>query len=402
VQSTLIHRTSEYVQGQRGTRKELEHVKPLDGLRGIAILLVIIPHLATAGMLPGPGWMQQLAESLAHGVDLFFVLSGFGLAYPFLVDRLASKPVRFDALTYAFNRVYRILPPYYVAIGFAFAIAFLIKKYGHVDTGELLIVPHTAYQLFAPLLLFDRGNLPINPNLWTIAVQLRWYLAFPLLLFIWMKSPRAFGILLGCAWLGYLFTRARSVDLGTLPLFMLGIVAAHIIVARPRWMRLAVVLLPVALVIAFAWDAHAMMPDPWDVEVHVVGQPTSLPWQVAALAMVLTAVALRPVRVALSWPPLVWLGTASFSLYLVHQPIIALTLAVFGTKAGAIAFAAVLAIGFTFWWFLERRLTGAAQRRRAREKALPVVRRVFAALGLPRLMVLARPGTGEPGTVMIE
>ena len=202
------------------------HIKPLDGLRGVAILLVIVPHIASAEMLPGPAWVQHTAATIAHGVDLFFVLSGFGLAYPLLAGRLNGTAVRLDLLTYTFNRCYRILPPFYAAVILAYVGAFLAKALGHFTNDDLLFVPHSIYEALAPLLLFDRANLPINPNLWTIAVQFRWYAVFPLLLLIWVKSPRAFGVLLGCAWLGYLFTRERTIDLGTIPLFMLGIVAA--------------------------------------------------------------------------------------------------------------------------------------------------------------------------------
>jgi len=364
------------------------HIRPLDGLRGIAILLVVVPHLAMAGMLSGPRWLSQSAVSLAHGVDLFFVLSGFGLAYPLLAGRWARKAVRLDLLTYAFNRCYRILPAFYAAMVIAFVAALVARASGHFTNGDLLFLPHSLYEALAPLVLFDRGNLPDNPNLWTIAVQFRWYAVFPLLLLVWMKSPRAFGLLACCAWTGYLFTRERTIDLGTITLFMLGIVAAELIVRRHRLLKYAIVLLPIALAAAFAWDPHATVPDPWGGDVHFVGQPTSLPWQLAAFALVLIAPTMEPVRAVLSWRPLVWLGTASFSIYLVHLPVIAVVFAKFGTGGGAIAFVAIFAAGFAFWWCVERPLTDGTRRRQLRERALPALARTFAWLGLPQSVTL--------------
>lgn len=373
-----------------------EHIKPLDGLRGVAIVLVIVPHLASAGMIPGPAALQQLIATLAHGVDLFFVLSGFGLAYPLIEQRLAGRAPRLDMLTYAFNRIYRILPPFYIAIAFTYVIAHIAQATGRLKPNELLFVPHTLYQMLAPLLLLDRANLPINPNLWTIAIQMRWYVVFPVLLFVWMKSPRAFGVLLGCAWIGYLFTRARTIDLGTLPLFMLGIVAADLIARRHRVVRFAVVLVPVAIVAALAWDPHAMVQDPWQSEAHFLSQPTSFPWQIAAFALAVAGATLRPLRAVLSFPPLVALGKASFSIYLVHQPVIALVLAEAGRRAGAPALIAVLVAGFAFWWCIERQLTGSQRRRRIRERALPAIKRVFSGLGFPRTIVYAAaPGSAD-------
>jgi peptidoglycan/LPS O-acetylase OafA/YrhL len=375
------------------------HVKPLDGLRGIAILFVIVPHIASYGMLPGPAWLEHIAAATAHGVDLFFDLSGFGHAYPLIAQRLAGAPVRFDAPTYAFNRIYRVLPLFYVTIALTYVAVFVAKAVGHFQDDVVLFVPHTLYEAVAPLLLFDRANLPINPGLWTIAVQLRWYLLFPALLFVWFKSPRAFVVLIGCAWVGYLFTRARTIDLGTLPLFMLGIVAADLIARRDRLLRYAVLLLAISAVAAFAWDAHAMVPDPWGTEGHFLGQPTSFPWHVVVFSLVLIAATLRPIRAVLSWRPLMALGTVSFSTYLVHQPVIALVLAKLGRGAGPVAFVASIAVGFGFWWCLERPLTDPARRRRLRERSMPVVKQIFAWLGVPQMLVLTPVRASDLATV---
>jgi exopolysaccharide production protein ExoZ len=363
-------------------------------------LLVVIPHLDNAGLLHAPAIFERIVGSTAHGVDLFFVLSGFGLALPLIEARLAGGPLRIDMLTYAFNRTFRILPLYYIATILAFILAAFVALSGHTVPEGLLSVPHSWWEDIAPLFLFDRANMPINPGMWTVAIQMRWYFIFPLLMFVWLKSPRAFGVLLVGAWAAYLFTRTRTIDLGTLPLFMLGIVAADLIVRRRDLARYAIVVLPLAVLAALAWDPHAMVPDSSGFEAHFLGQPTSFPWHVVAFALVVAAATLRPLGALLSTGPLVALGRASFSIYLVHQPVIALVYTKFGSGSGVIAMIALLAAGFAFWFCVERQLTDATRRRAIRERAMPGLKRLFTWLGFPHAIVYESvPATPETATL---
>ncbi len=332
--------------------------------------------------------MAGVAGSAAHGVDLFFVLSGFGLAYPLLAQRFAGRPATLDTMAYAFNRAYRILPLFYVAVACAIGAQALADHLGRFGTADVLYMPHSHYEAVAPLLFLDRANFPANPGLWTVAVQLRWYLLFPLILLLWTRSPRAFAAVVVLAWIGFLFTRVRTIDLGTLPLFMLGIVAAELIIRRHHLLRYAVLLLPVAIVAALAWDPHAVVPDPWLAEARFRGQPTSFPWHIAAFALVLVVATAPFARAVFGWRPLRALGVASFSIYLVHQPVIALVHAMLGPGAGAIAFVISIAAGAAFWWCCERPLIDSARRRRWRERTNPLTGRLFRWFGLPQTLVL--------------
>jgi peptidoglycan/LPS O-acetylase OafA/YrhL len=362
-------------------------------LRGLAILLVLIPHIINDGVAPASPWLGILSGTVAHGVDIFFVLSGFGLAFPFVSSRLPGVPVRFDVLTYAFNRVYRVLPLYYVTIALTYVVVYAAMRIGRFDDGTILYLPHQLYQFVAPLLLLDRLNMPVNPGLWTIAVQMRWYVVFPFALMLWMRSPRAFAVVLGWAWVAYLFTRERNLDLGTLPLFLLGIVAAAAIARGHRYVKYALPLLPIAIAGAIAWDPHAMVPDAWGVEGHFLGQPTSFAWQIVCFLLVVCIATVPALRSVFDLRPLVAAGRASFSIYLVHQPVLALTFAKFGTsaEAAAVALLGSFGVGFAFWWCLERPLTDARRRREIRERVLPALRRLCAWLGVPPAFYLARP-----------
>jgi peptidoglycan/LPS O-acetylase OafA/YrhL len=270
-----------------------------------------------------------------------------------------------------------------VTIALTYAVIFCLQHAGRFTNDAVLFVPQSAYEAIAQLVLLDRMNLPVNPGLWTIALQFRWYALFPLFLLLFVKSKRAFYLCLGLAWIGFLFTRARSMDLGTLPLFLLGIVAADLVARRDRMMRYAVWLLPAAVAVALLWDRHAMVPDAWGEESHFIGQPTSFGWHMVAFCLVLAAVRWSPLRAVLSWSPLVALGAASFSIYLVHQPVLAVAQGVAGTGGGMAAFAGSIAAGVALWWGVERPISDPNRRRTMRERTLPALGRAFRFLGLP-------------------
>ncbi len=103
----------------------------VDGLRGVAIALVVLTHAWTHDpphlwnptwyhnrMVPGPHStvFDYIANRGYQGVSLFLVLSGFCLAYPVLKRRAAGAETWFQPSHFFARRVLRILPPYYAAL----------------------------------------------------------------------------------------------------------------------------------------------------------------------------------------------------------------------------------------------------------------------------------------------
>ena len=76
----------------------------VEGLRGIAVLLVVLFHAGVAGF--GGGFV---------GVDVFFVLSGFLITYPFCRARM-QDPEAWYVPGYATRRALKIFPPFYLII----------------------------------------------------------------------------------------------------------------------------------------------------------------------------------------------------------------------------------------------------------------------------------------------
>ena len=85
----------------------------LDGLRGIAILLVLVGHLIEIQPTSAlTGWLNQAIKSLWIGVDLFFVLSGYLITDILVRTRQDARRVR----NFYMRRALRIFPAYYLIV----------------------------------------------------------------------------------------------------------------------------------------------------------------------------------------------------------------------------------------------------------------------------------------------
>ena len=169
------------------------HLPALDGVRGLAILMVMASHLF-------PGTPHNLGERLlldifefgASGVDLFFVLSGF-LITGILFD---SREDPFFFRNFYARRALRIFPLYYGVLA-VFALLGVAKH--QASGGELaslaLYLQNT--RLLAPPIWLYRGALvlPLG-HFWSLAVEEQFYLVWPLLVFV-VKTRRP--LLLICA-----------------------------------------------------------------------------------------------------------------------------------------------------------------------------------------------------------
>jgi peptidoglycan/LPS O-acetylase OafA/YrhL len=147
---------------KRGT-----HIGPLDGLRTLAILLVLLYHL-TPGRDPDQGLRSllfKIADAGWTGVDLFLVLSGFLITGKLLAARNDEHRFR----DFYLRRVLRIFPLYYVAL----IAAFVIER--PPFRAQLPFWTYTA-NLWQPplgLKIIDVGHL------WSLALEEQFYLLWP-------------------------------------------------------------------------------------------------------------------------------------------------------------------------------------------------------------------------------
>lgn len=159
-------------------------IPQLDGLRFIAIAMVVLFHLSghVATHVPvsfsTPPVNDPLAQLLVHGhygVQFFFIISGFILALPFASHYLRETP-RVELSAYYTRRLTRLEPPYLLSLIAFFIIIMLIKG---KTAGELL--PHLAAG-FAYLhnIIYGSGN-HINGVAWSLEVEVQFYVLVPLL-----------------------------------------------------------------------------------------------------------------------------------------------------------------------------------------------------------------------------
>lgn len=147
----------------------------LDGLRGLAILLVLWYHTWQVSWLPAPlHALQFIPETGFEGVDLFFYISGVAIAYPFVVAAAAGTAQPGWA-HFAYRRAIKIVPSYVLSIAVAITIG-----YAHFATGTQALRDVGSHLLFVHTLSYDTYGA-INGVLWTLAVEVQFYAIFPLL-----------------------------------------------------------------------------------------------------------------------------------------------------------------------------------------------------------------------------
>jgi peptidoglycan/LPS O-acetylase OafA/YrhL len=367
-----------------GARKDF--LPELDGLRAIAVLLVLWSHLRHSVL---PHWAQELAGFLLPhylGVDLFFVLSGFLITRILLVDRDQGVPLRWF---YA-RRCLRIFPIYYLLLA---VLAVLTPEPA---------LPWSAVYL-SNFYIYWNGAYGMLDHTWSLCVEEHFYLLWPPLA-TWLSLRASRRVLL----LGFLpFSLATGVWLswrhgsfeerdflalitGTHSLARFGSLAAGALIAyseaclraRP-WRSTGLAL----LLLACAWPltkdgfvrlggAHLVLASglPGDPQrILPIFQLISFPLTSSAVLLLAIgwtgtgALHARLLRAA----PLTAIGRISYGLYLYHYPLYS----AFGIRNPAVpepsllrhvlGLGAILAIAALSQRFVERPILSLGRRFRA-------------------------------------
>jgi peptidoglycan/LPS O-acetylase OafA/YrhL len=322
----------------------------LDGIRGLAALFVVVNHVFLRAF---PGYPVDHAPVWAawfiygrFAVVVFIVLSGFSLALA-----PARHGWRFDGIApFAGRRAQRILPPYWAALAFSLAVAWLlVPQPGHG-------VPDAKSVLVNGLLVQNIVGAP-SPNaaFWSLAVEAQLYVLFPLLLLMvrrWSAIVMVGTVTLVVALVGIFGPHISGLDTFVLQsppdlaaLFAVGVLSAGIVCAsrtRRSWPWPWLALASAAPVIAtIAWQGSV-----WTLD-HLFWVDLALG---PAIACLLAGLATgRPARLLrlLDARPIRSLGLSSYSLYLTHAPIVVIVyeLIVAGrVRQGVPAFVVTLAL----------------------------------------------------------
>ncbi len=153
------------------------HFQVLDGLRGVAILLVVAHH--TLYTNPEHGLLARLIGYVIAagglGVPVFFVLSGFLISYPFFQKR-ETDPQFWYQRGYARRRIGKILPPFYLSI-----VLFLIFYWVQFHDPAYF---DSAWKWATGLGNFIRLDPVLNGSYWSLIVESHFYILLPLLFWL--------------------------------------------------------------------------------------------------------------------------------------------------------------------------------------------------------------------------
>ncbi|MBJ7309188.1 acyltransferase family protein [Rugamonas sp. CCM 8940] len=300
-------------------RFELSHgdgaqpLRPMEGLRGLAVLLVFLVHYTTlaAPWLDGASLSALLARLLHlagnSGVDLFFVLSGY-LIYGSLIAR------RQAFLPFMRRRLMRIYPTYGAVFLLYLALSLAVPAESKIPPAAVDATRYLLHNLLllAPLL----GEAPLITVSWSLSYELFYYLATPLLIaaFGLRRRRRRWRV-------AFLFAVAGAIVAGYLafgvPLRSLMFVAGALLhEARGHRRDLGGRRRPPGEAVTLAALAGALV---------LLMLPLAAPLKIVVLAAALYRLCLccferaqgRLARV-FCFAPLRWLGNMSYSYYLLH------------------------------------------------------------------------------------
>lgn len=277
------------------TSRDDGRLEILELLRGVAALAVAWFHFTIPGQLVAEGSALWHSGRLGWmGVEVFFVISGFVI--PFAMHRGGYRLPR-DAGRFLLKRVVRLDPPYLASI----ALVYLLWWASSLVPWFRGTPPHVQ----VPQLLAHFGYLNafigypwLNPVFWTLAIEFQFYLivavGFPVLVH---RSPRVrtFGIAV-MAVCAFAVAPTDTLVFRYGAFFALGALTFQRHVGLVQTRRYVLLVLPIALAAALAKTPLA----------GVVG-----------LATALTIAFVRARRIG----PFAWLGSVSYSLYLLHTTI---------------------------------------------------------------------------------
>lgn len=293
-----------------------DRVVALDGLRGIAALIVVFGHSFGAIEIPGLGRLLFLESPLVvllnpiGAVHLFFVLSGFCLAGSYERGRGGL-----DIVQFLIRRVFRIYPPYVFAVLVTWGLSFwyVIPLAEQGVSAEFLrhLRVHVQPGVMLAALRFPGMVQGQFPHGYTLEIEMIFSLLFPLLM--WTSNRLHWSLLVALSLLAIFVTGQLHYSQRYALDFALGI---GLYVERDRLAEffgklpkpIARGLVPLGLLI-FAYPTYAIrMFDWWAV----------LAFSVGSTLLVAGAIFLPGLARVLASRPVSALGRISYSIYLLH------------------------------------------------------------------------------------
>ena len=329
----------------------------IEGLRGVAILLVLLFHAAGS---PTGGFV---------GVDVFIVISGFLITA--LLLRELEQTGGVDLIGFYARRMRRLLPAAAVVVLVVLPAAFValppLDRVGAVVDGaaSILLVANIRFALADGDYFSSIASPSPFLHFWSLSLEEQFYLLWPVLLLLLVRGR--YGRLIGAVGLLALFAGSFAsslvmVDTGptwgfySLPGRAWQFVAGGLLAFGPA--RLGKLPAPIAVI--GGWAAAVLLAASAVSLDRAVPYPGILALVPTAAAVVLIATGgnARGPGALLRTRPLRFLGRISYSLYLWHWPLLVLPAAALGSALEPAAVASLTAlsivVAWVSWWLLER------------------------------------------------
>jgi peptidoglycan/LPS O-acetylase OafA/YrhL len=296
-------------------------IAEIDGLRFIAISAVLLVHIIAYSLTyrsvsaagPADHWLRYRYEGLARGVELFFVISGFVIAAPFVHHYRLHAPAVAIGEFYQ-RRITRLEPPFLLAMLVTYAALVLV----HGVRAQALL-PHLLATCTYSHGLIYHSKSTIAFISWSLEIEIQFYLLAPLILkmlsfqtMIRRSSLLAFAglSLLLDRWLAASPSLSRVTLFHYLPLFIAGIAVSDAALPKGCWRSVRY----------FAWDAIGIVALAVAFCVPVVWTA----WLLPLLFGLAVICGFRGVLLSrlLTHRWLTAIGGMCYSIYLVHEPLI--------------------------------------------------------------------------------
>ena len=336
---------------------EAHAIPTLDGMRGIAVLLVLMFHFSWTFPGEDPAAAQSLVEKVAvrmhaflwsgwTGVDLFFVLSGYLITRGLVTPN--DKPLGSRLKSFWMRRVLRIFPLYYAFIIVGTVVALAIG-------GMSAWVPGPSYWVYMQnyALAFDPEVLRWTAHFWSLAIEEQFYFVWPIVALM-VSRRRLIPTILVLVPLvvmlrGFLIFKGASIpaiehtfhDAEGIAKFVYratftradGLLLGAFVAVTQRevlhpvsavWRRLR---FPLFIATALALCGLYVMANglnDYDRRIMGVGYVTLALFFATSISMCADAVVSDRAKAVLSWRPLVACGKVSYGMYIFHWVLVIL------------------------------------------------------------------------------
>jgi len=260
-------------------------------------------------------YLSLPASQMGGLVMLFFVLSGFCIHLP-----VAAKNLNPHWGSYMVRRGLRIYPAYIVTLAFSFLVSLLVLKRSGDGLSE--INTFASSSLMLQNWVSGGQQISLNPSLWSIPIEVEFYLLYPLLLFLWrrMGLGAAMIVTLLCTGIGGIifllgYSQANVTFFKFAVIWNSGawLAEAYAKGRLPKWTRWHLFALVAAFVGTIA-SSFAGLNDYYLNYGWALASFMLLMWVLGPGARVFTT---RHWWVS----PLVFVGMVSYSFYLLHFPL---------------------------------------------------------------------------------